>query len=130
MNFFKIDCLQGLRAQRRVVADMWSKLTDNERLMWRQKAMKLQKKGSKGMISTGAASTQYQYVSKKALDTLNATDVDKSHISEPRNTPTVPDHLKHFAEDCTPFDLAAHFLLLGESITTIGTRLREHEVFN
>jgi hypothetical protein len=104
---------------------MWSKLTDKERLMWRQKAMKLQKKGSKGMISTGS-----QYVPKKALEPLNTTTGEKIETKQTSNTPAIPENLRHFCDDCNPLDLAAHLALLGESITTIGTRLREHEVWS
>ena len=64
---------------------MWNKLTDKERLIWRQKAIKLRKKGSKGMISTGFVPKQKpisQTVTPRYLNKVQAQPYRISNNSD------------------------------------------------
>lgn len=141
MCFFLL--LKELRAQQRIVAEMWNKLTDKERLIWRQKAIKMRKKGSKGMISTGVVSQNQikqtsksiKAVLKNSLNTTKTEHVDvvntaSSSLIEENQIKTIPlpSKLVNFIEDSKPIDIAAYLSILGESMTNIGTRLKQQEV--
>ena len=138
-----------LRAIQRILSEQWNKLTDKERLIWRQKAVKLGKKGSKGMISTGIV-PQVQIKSLKKIDIESTLKPIDSHhlinIVEKRvieavpppppvqekkivKTLPIPQNLSNFVEDCKPIDLAAHLNLIGESMTQFGNKiLKSQEV--
>ena len=143
MCFFFLLLLKELRAQQRIVAEMWNKLTDKERLIWRQKAIKMRKKGSKGMISTGVVSqNQIKQTSKsiKAVLKNSANNTKTEHVDvvntasssliEENQIKTIPlpSKLVSFIEDSKPIDIAAYLSILGESMTNIGTRLKQQEV--
>ena len=127
-----------LRAIQRILSEQWNKLTDKERLVWRQKAVKLSKKGSKGMISTGiGVQTQNKSISKK-INYDNLSDLKsegKAVEILPVNEKAIktlpfPASLANFEEDCKPVDLAAYLSILGESMTQFGNNiLKLHEVF-
>jgi hypothetical protein len=132
-----------LRAIQRILSEQWNKLTDKERLIWRQKAVKLGKKGSKGMISTGVTPQVQQKPLKKINleSTIKPIENPSNFVDNPETAPLVqerkkvkmlslPQNLINFVEDCKPIDLAAHLSLIGESMTQFGNKiLKSQEVF-
>lgn len=135
-----------LRAIQRIVSEQWNKLTDKERLIWRQKAVKLRKKGSKGMISTGIVPQAQNKPIKKIpiIETTKIIEVKNKQlvktaniVEEVRNVEEktvkmlpLPPNLVNFVEDCKPIDIAAYLSVIGESMNKLGNKMLKPKEVN
>jgi hypothetical protein len=100
---------------------MWLKLSEKEKLIWRQKAKKLKQRGSKGLISTGKTkATAEKSTRKKASKSADPT--------QRKEKTTKLTHFESSIENYRPIDIAAHFSLIGESMIEIGKKFKEQEV--
>ena len=104
----------------RKLGEIWQSMPEKERIPWRRKAQKLVAKGS-SIISTGKprAISQNAKISNSPISAnqavFNSDDYSNTSIEdlwEPIGT--------------SPMDVSAHLTLLGESLSIIGQRLKEH----
>lgn len=134
------------------MGQMWNFLPDKDKQLWKRKAKTLQAKNAGGLISTGKpavapAPKTPQKVTAPPLPTPQAPPrPHPKHVTPPapKSAPTPPSTMhpvitnyqdlldKPVEAPPKPFgnsslDAAAHLKLLGESLTTIGTNLMEHQ---
>ncbi|XP_041358258.1 HMG domain-containing protein 4-like isoform X2 [Gigantopelta aegis] len=115
----------------RRLGEMWQLLSKKEKMSWKRKAKKLAGKGST-LISTGKTNKlTSQKISIKAIPSSSTVAVAKPapqiiHKPGIKVSPEPPfSPVKGLGID--PIDVAAHLKLLGDSLSLIGTRLREHK---
>ncbi|KAK3577545.1 hypothetical protein CHS0354_026513 [Potamilus streckersoni] len=119
------------------LGEMWSNLSEKEKMVWRRKAKKLAGRGSTlittGKIVSGKTISGKQVTAAQPTVTLSSSGAvkgttpqvatgakaGKSSTSEEPFSP-----VKGFGSD--PVDVAAHLKLIGESLSIIGMRLQEH----
>ena len=97
-----------------MLAEMWLKLSEKEKQVWRQKVIKMKRKGTKGMISTGTKSSWKPGVAKIRKEKEPRSSISESVLTQ--------------FEDMKPIDIAAHFCLLGENLIKIGQKYEERNV--
>lgn len=123
------------------LGELWATVPSTEKFTWRRRARRLNskpfaeqqdpkfkstgkagnkfinKKGNVGMSSSGPAAS-FQLESPTLGNVNNSPPSPRTKDS---NFISKPSGIK-------PIDVAAHLKLLGESLTIIGERLKEHEV--
>ena len=105
----------------RKLGEIWQSMPEKEKIAWRRKAQKLITTGS-SIISTG----------KPKNSSLNARVTNTS--TAPDSPPLINKDYSSYTsiEDLwepvgtSPVDVSAHLTLLGESLSIIGQRLKEH----
>lgn len=118
----------------KTLGEMWSGLSDKDKMMWKRKAKKAGGKGST-LIQTGknAALAKQQAQAQpvpirhgghnpnaqKATAAMTAAMLTKTAKQAADDIP-----IKGFGAD--PVDVAAHLKIVGESLSIIGMRLQEH----
>lgn len=102
----------------RKLGEIWQSMPEKEKIPWRRKAQKLVTKGS-SIISTGKP----RAVSQKA-NTVSASSNQAVITSDDYSNTSIEDLWEPIGT--TPMDVSAHLTLLGESLSTIGQRLKEH----
>lgn len=132
----------------RRLGEMWSNVPGNEKYNWRRRAKRLAAKAKSKdkdpkliMLERSKAAVQSKFLnrsnapastptpnsyrnSKKITSESASTQVTHSHYNKQnKNSPTLSKLL-----GTSPMDVAAHLTLLGDSLTIIGERLKEHEV--
>ncbi|XP_055923431.1 HMG box-containing protein 4 [Eupeodes corollae] len=125
----------------RKLGEMWANVPANEKSMWRRRAKRLGKKTKQGDDAQGqtkstfinrATTSRTKKIAQQTTTSLPAklsspTQSTQSSIfsSTVTNTPTQPGAFK--VTGIEPIDVAAHLKLLGDSLSIIGERLKEHE---
>jgi len=92
------------------LAQTWNTVPKAEKLTWSKKAKSLLQKNHRQSKSPGGNLSTSDLRSPLTSPTAN------SRMNAVRNTP-----------ELEPINIASHLKLLGESLSTIGERLREHE---
>lgn len=140
----------------RRLGEMWNNVPSNEKYNWRRRAKRLAKKNKKKdketdklwekppsqtskFLNRNAAAprltkkqqNQQQQKSRAKEKSLSpasvvAQDLFATQTSLPKVSASTTPHFK--VTGTSPLDAAAHLKLLGESLTIIGSRLKEHEV--
>lgn len=136
----------------RRLGEMWANVPSNEKYNWRRRAKRLASKGKDkdpdklwqkpptpsskflNRNATGPRPKKHQTMrpdkSTAVVSTATVTqqqqDVFATQTTLPKVNTTSTPHFK--VTGTTPLDAAAHLKLLGESLTIIGSRLKEHEV--
>ncbi|CAG2171369.1 unnamed protein product, partial [Oppiella nova] len=105
----------------RRLGEVWQAMADKEKIAWRRKAQKLVTKGS-SIISTGKPKASPPKTNAKAAN-HSTGDPALALNSDDCYTP-IEDLWRPIGT--APIDVSSHLKLLGESLTTIGERLKEH----
>ncbi|KAJ6647116.1 Aurora kinase A, partial [Pseudolycoriella hygida] len=120
----------------RRLGEMWANVPSNEKYNWRRRAKRLSSKNKQKFISKSTSQ-----VNVPSTKFINRNPPTPSTKTKPKKTPTknVPSssdalisNIQHKPKaydkpGTQPADVAAHLQLLGESLTIIGERLKEHE---
>lgn len=107
------------------LGEVWQSLPKNEKMQWKRKAQKLSGKGS-SIISTGKSrSLSGQVTNKKTLST-NIRLVSLNNHSNDETSALLSSNEDASPIGTAPIDVAAHLKILGESLSLIGQRLKEH----
>ncbi|XP_063709925.1 HMG box-containing protein 4 [Culicoides brevitarsis] len=125
------------------LGEMWANVPGSHKHQWKRKAKRLQTKIKKNANKTAAAQQQANKIAAskamsastarraaKRIESEEQLKVQKSQLppgkkitglslSPAEKPPKMPNY--------QPLDIAAHLKLLGESLETIGERLKEHE---
>ncbi|XP_061431074.1 HMG domain-containing protein 4 isoform X2 [Lethenteron reissneri] len=99
------------------LGDVWKRLPEKEKLVWKQKQQYLQHKQNKAEATT---------VRRKGGDLLEP-DLPRPKASGGSHKKGMSGSPKPRALDMEAVDVAAHLQLLGESLSLIGHRLQETE---
>ncbi|XP_032833798.2 HMG domain-containing protein 4 isoform X5 [Petromyzon marinus] len=99
------------------LGDVWKRLPEKEKLVWKQKQQYLQHKQNKAEATT---------VRRKGGDLLEP-DLPRPKASGGSHKKGLSGSPKPRALDMEAVDVAAHLQLLGESLSLIGHRLQETE---
>lgn len=136
----------------RRLGEMWANVPSTEKYNWRRRAKRLNTKGKdkngdtkitipKSTVSTSkflnrnpptprtkksTSVAQRASISPKDTGTVNTTTASV-HPANSNHHKTSPSGI-HKPSGTAPVDVAAHLKLLGDSLTIIGERLKEHEV--
>lgn len=129
----------------RRLGEMWANVPGNEKFNWRRRAKRIaikmdrtaesiEKSGNTKMskskfLNRKSASTRKKCDKKERTSTMTASATSRSKHSANKNGPTVnitPGPYK--VTGMAVIDVAAHLKLLGDSLSVIGQRLKEHEV--
>lgn len=131
----------------RKLGEMWANVPANEKYNWRRRAQRLAAKG-KERVETGTPAKVPTSTTKflnrnapappsrsKRNQEKGATDAKPKMILAAKSSGNAPQHSPNGGggggikmSGTAPIDVAAHLKLLGDSLTTIGERLKEHEV--
>ncbi|XP_059609885.1 HMG box-containing protein 4 isoform X1 [Phlebotomus argentipes] len=126
----------------RRLGEMWANVPSNVKFNWRRKAKRLSAKGAKpdkSVLAYKRANSKFlnknspaltKGASNAAKTLLRMTHKDsESDKSPPMNTLVKASATPHVYRVNTshPVDVAAHLKLLGDNLTIIGQRLKEHE---
>jgi high mobility group protein 2-like 1 len=109
------------------LGEIWQAMPKNEKTQWKRKAQKLAGNGS-SLISTGKP--KISTLSKIKSKMNAAFGASRSALNS--DLLNNDDYSRYASNDevrpigTTPIDVSAHLRLLGESLTTIGQRLKEH----
>ncbi|KAK4008460.1 High mobility group protein 2 [Daphnia magna] len=129
------------------LGELWSTVSQAERMTWKRRAMRQGTKSSGGMISTGtkpqpinrikttvsskrvfagARSTtkplsppKQRFASSEGFENVTIAENESSTLTSP------PMIVQPRAHELEPLDVATHLHLLGESLSVIGSRLKE-----
>ncbi|XP_054168054.1 HMG box-containing protein 4-like [Oppia nitens] len=103
----------------RKLGEIWKSMPDKEKVGWKRKAQKLVTKGS-SIISTGKPKvlTQFSKLNHSTNNSLVYNNDDYAGYT------SIEDMWQPISTK--PIDVSSHLTLLGESLTTIGQRLKEH----
>ncbi|WAR23089.1 HMGX4-like protein [Mya arenaria] len=122
----------------KTLGEMWSNLSEKQKLVWKRKAKKAAGKGST-LITTGkvqSASATGKVPAGKMLTARQAAAVSQKAnpalaqallAAKQVRTPVLDDinsPVKGFGIE--PVDVAAHLKIVGESLSIIGMKLQEH----
>ncbi|XP_037033455.1 HMG box-containing protein 4-like [Bradysia coprophila] len=124
----------------RKLGEMWANVPSSEKYNWRRRAKRLSSKGKEKVIgkslnqvpsskfinrhTTPSTKTKQKRTPVKNAP-ITSPDV-ASEVKSPKLSPTTSNVFKS-KPGTQPADVAAHLQLLGESLTIIGERLKEHE---
>lgn len=122
------------------LGELWATVSSNEKFTWRRRARRMNSKpfaeqqdlkfrstgkgGNKFINRKGATSGAASGNSSFQLET-STSGISNSSPPSPRGKYI---DLLNKPSGIKPIDVAAHLKLLGESLTIIGERLKEHEV--
>lgn len=129
----------------RKLGEMWANVPSNEKYNWRRRAKRLSSKGKEKVIGKSqsqAAVPSSKFINRnttpsaktkpKRTPIKNAPTASPDTVStdakSPKLSPTSSSLVYKSKPGTQPSDVAAHLQLLGESLTIIGERLKEHEV--
>lgn len=126
----------------RKLGEMWANVPSNEKYNWRRRAKRLSSKGKDKVIGKSlsqAAVPSTKFINRnptpsktkpKRTPIKNApsADIVSNDAKSPKLSPTSSNSVYKSKPGTQPADVAAHLQLLGESLTIIGERLKEHEV--
>ncbi|XP_060562971.1 HMG box-containing protein 4-like [Ruditapes philippinarum] len=119
----------------KTLGEMWSTLSEKDKMVWKRKAKKAAGKGST-LITTGKANVpkipgsqtvttarQMAVMSQKNAPTLAQALLSAKNVKQqPIEDMSTP--VKGFGME--PVDVAAHLKIVGESLSIIGMKLQEH----
>lgn len=119
----------------KTLGEMWSTLSEKDKMVWKRKAKKAAGKGST-LITTGKANApkipgsqtvttarQMAVMSQKNAPTLAQALLSAKNVKQqPIDDISTP--VKGFGME--PVDVAAHLKIVGESLSIIGMKLQEH----
>ncbi|KAL4236576.1 hypothetical protein ACF0H5_004961 [Mactra antiquata] len=117
----------------KTLGEMWSNLSEKDKIVWKRKAKKAAGKGST-LITTGktnpsklpgsqTVSTARQMVIAQKTPVIPQTIVTSKQVKQsPIDDISTP--VKGFGIE--PLDVAAHLKIVGESLSIIGMKLQEH----
>lgn len=128
----------------RKLGEMWANVPSNEKYNWRRRAKRLSSKGKDKVMSKSlnqatvpsskfinrntAPATKTKPKRTPIKNALSASpDIASIDAKSPKLSP-ISSTLAFKSPGTQPADVAAHLQLLGESLTIIGERLKEHEV--
>lgn len=129
----------------RKLGEMWANVPANEKSIWRRRAKRLAKKTNKGDDSPAKSTfinrATTSRTKKNAQQTLTVATGQPNKLTSPTQSPTnsiFSPTIRVGANTVTqpgafkvtgiePIDVAAHLKLLGDSLSIIGERLKEHE---
>lgn len=130
----------------RKLGEMWANVSNAEKYNLRRRAKRLSSKGKqkvdKAKAKSQAPVPSSKFINRNSNPTVKnkskktpvknapvaSPDIVQNDVKSPKPSPT-SSSLAHKAKPGTqPADVAAHLQLLGESLTIIGERLKEHEV--
>lgn len=127
----------------RKLGEMWANVPSSEKYNWRRRAKRLSSKGKDKVMGKSASqvasskfinrnTTPSTKTKQKRTPVKNAStaspDVATTEAKSPKLSPTTSSLVFKSKPGTQPSDVAAHLQLLGESLTIIGERLKEHEV--
>lgn len=127
----------------RKLGEMWANVPSNEKYNWRRRAKRLSSKGKDKAVGKSAnqtATPSTKFINRNTTPSTKTkpkrTPVKNSAASpdvsneakSPKLSPTASSSVYKSKPGTQPADVAAHLQLLGESLTIIGERLKEHEV--
>lgn len=125
----------------RKLGEMWANVPSNEKYNWRRRAKRLSSKGKDKVLSKSlnqAAVPSTKFINRNTTPSTKAKPKKTPIKNPPAASPDISSDAKisptssslvHKSKPGTqPADVAAHLQLLGESLTIIGERLKEHEV--
>ncbi len=129
----------------RKLGEMWANVPSSEKYNWRRRAKRLSSKGKEKVISKSqnqAAVPSSKFINRNATastknkpkrtpvknTTTASPDFASNDAKSPKLSPTSSSSVYKSKPGTQPSDVAAHLQLLGESLTIIGERLKEHEV--
>lgn len=128
----------------RKLGEMWANVPSNEKYNWRRRAKRLSSKGKDKVIGKSlsqAAVPSTKFINRNTppstktkpkrtpMKNVSVASPDLSNdVKSPKLSPTSSSLTYKSKPGQQPADVAAHLQLLGESLTIIGERLKEHEV--
>lgn len=126
----------------RKLGEMWANVPSNEKYNWRRRAKRLSSKGKDKVISKSlsqAAVPSTKFINRNTspsktkpkrtpIKNAPSADIVSNDAKSPKLSPTSSNSVYKSKPGTQPADVAAHLQLLGESLTIIGERLKEHEV--
>lgn len=125
----------------RKLGEMWANVPSNEKYNWRRRAKRLSSKGKDKVLNKSAnqaAVPSSKFINRnttpttktkpKRTPTKNVQSASPDISNDVKVSPTSSNVAYKSKPGIQPADVAAHLQLLGESLTIIGERLKEHEV--
>uniref|UniRef100_A0A1L8DCD7 Putative hmg box-containing protein 4 n=1 Tax=Nyssomyia neivai TaxID=330878 RepID=A0A1L8DCD7_9DIPT len=124
----------------RRLGEMWANVPSNVKFNWRRKAKRLAAKGAKpdkSVLAYKRANSKFLNKNSPAVSkgaTATKTLIKAPHRDSDVDTKGTPILVKSITSSHVyrvntshPLDVAAHLKLLGDNLTIIGQRLKEHE---
>lgn len=123
------------------LGELWTIVSSTEKFTWKRRAKRLNSKPFLELADHKLKKLSHKFINKKIAPKPAAGPVSSSSSSfqlgspaagntniSPPSPRTKDTNASYRTAGIKPCDVAAHLKLLGESLTIIGLRLKEHEV--
>lgn len=126
----------------RKLGEMWANVPSSEKYNWRRRAKRLSSKTKDKLLNKSlnqtlvpsnkfinrTSSTKIKPKKTPIKNVQSASPDPSNDVKPPKLSPTTSSLVFKSKPGIHPADIAAHLQLLGDSLTIIGERLKEHEV--
>lgn len=115
----------------RRLGEMWANVSSNEKYNWRRRAKRLAAKGKDNLKVLDKFNFTSKFINRNLSPSISnqmcqlhstVTPYSAKQVIQSNNT------LSSDSANIAALDVAAYLRLLGDSLTIIGQRLKEHEV--